>query len=104
MADTTNATSAVHWPEIDAVRYWDAVLIETATDKRHRFKMANTVRNFGVDSQLLGLPESFGGRVCAGLEPTADHHRALANQLPLAGCVTRADDVVVGFALERAER
>lgn len=31
MADTTDATTPLHWLAIDVGRYWNAVLIETAT-------------------------------------------------------------------------
>jgi len=46
MADTNDATTKFHWVAIDVARYWNAVLIETATGNRHRFKMANSAADF----------------------------------------------------------
>jgi transposase len=82
MADTTDATTACHWLAFDVGRYSNAVLIETATGQRHRFKMTNTAEDF---DRLLLFVQGLGGRVRAGLEPTGDYHRALAHRLALAG-------------------
>jgi transposase len=82
MADTTDATTACHWIAIDVARYWNAVLIETASGQRHRFKMANTAQDF---DRLIAFIQGLGGRCRAGLEPTGDYHRALAHRLLQAG-------------------
>lgn len=82
MADTTDATRPLHWLAIDVGRYWNAVLIETATGQRHRFKMANKAEDF---DRLVGFVRDLGGRVRAALEPTGDYHRAVAHRLALAG-------------------
>jgi transposase len=82
MADTTDATTAVHWVAIDVGRYWNAVLIETATGQLHRFKMANSADDF---DRLIAFIHGLGGRARAALEPTGDYHRAVAHRLALAG-------------------
>ena len=82
MADTNDATSKVHWIAIDVARYWNAVLIETATGNRHRFKMANSAADF---DRLVQFVQSLGGRCRAGLEPTGDYHRPIAHRLLQAG-------------------
>ncbi len=82
MADTMDATGPVHWVAIDVARYWNAVLIETASGQRHRFRMANSAQDH---QRLLAFIEDLGGRVRAALEPTGDYHRALAYRLALAG-------------------
>jgi len=80
MADTIDATPPLHWLAIG--RYWNAVLIETASGQRHRFKMANKAEDF---DGLIAFARDLGGRVRAALEPTDDYHRALAHRLALAG-------------------
>ena len=82
MADTNDPTTNVHWIAIDVARYWNAVLIETATGNRHRFKMANSAADF---DRLIASAKSLGGRCRAGLEPTGDYHRSLAHRLLQAG-------------------
>ena len=42
MAYMANATLACNLVAIDIARYWNAVLIETPSGKRHRFRMATT--------------------------------------------------------------
>jgi transposase len=82
MADTTNATTACHWVAIDVARYWNAVLIETASGQRHRFKMANAAEDF---DRLTAFLDRLGGRVRVALEPTGDYHRAIAHRLATSG-------------------
>ena len=82
MADRTDATTACHWLAIDVGRYSNAVLIETAAGRRHRFKMTNSAADF---DRLVCFLQGLGGHVRAGLEPTGDYHRALAHRLALAG-------------------
>jgi len=82
MADVNDATTDVHWIAIDVARYWNAVLIETASGDRHRFKMANSGPDF---ARLLDFLKRLGGHCRAGLEPTGDYHRALAHRLICAG-------------------
>ena len=40
MAEQANVNAGRHLVAIDMARYWNAVLIEAAAGKRHRFKMA----------------------------------------------------------------
>lgn len=82
MADTTNATTACHWVAIDVARYWNAVLIETASGQRHRFKMANAAEDF---DRLVAFLDRLGGRARVALEPTGDYHRAIAHRLATCG-------------------
>jgi len=78
MADLENATPACNLVAIDVGRYSNAVLIEVASGKRHRFKMANTAADFERLLQFLG---SLPGGCRVGLEPTGDYHRPLAHRL-----------------------
>ncbi len=82
MADTTYATTACHWIAIDVARYWNAVLIETATGQRHRFRMANSAEDL---DRLVAFVTSLGGRCRAALEPTGNYHRSVAHRLLSAG-------------------
>jgi hypothetical protein len=59
MADLANATPACNLVAIDIGRYSNAVLIEAASGKRHRFKMANTAADF---DRLLNFFGSLPGR------------------------------------------
>lgn len=82
MADATNATPDCNLVAIDIARYSNAVLIETTTGKRHRFRMANTAPDFNRLLQFLhGLP----GTSRVALEPTGDYHRPLAHRLLTGG-------------------
>ncbi len=82
MADIADIRTIYHWIAIDVARYWNVVLIETATGQRHRFKMSNTAQDF---ERLITFIRDLGGRARAGLEPTGDYHRALAHRLAQAG-------------------
>ena len=82
MADTSDITTAVHFLAIDVARQWNAVLIETATGTRHRFKMANSAQDF---ERLIQFIRNLGGRCRGALEPTGDYHRPIAHCLALAG-------------------
>lgn len=82
MADKTDATAPCHWVAIDVARYWNAVLIETASGQRHRFRMANAAEDF---DRLIEFLNGLGGRVRAALEPTGDYHRAIAHRLAISG-------------------
>ena len=82
MADLANATCPCNLVAIDIGRYGNAVLIETAGGKRHRFKMANTAADFG---RLLSFLCSLPGSCRVGLEPTGDYHRPIAHWLLRAG-------------------
>jgi hypothetical protein len=55
MAGPANATARINWVAIDIARYWNAVLVETAAGKRHRFKMANSAADF---DRLVGFLRS----------------------------------------------
>ena len=82
MSDDANATPACNLVAIDVARYGNAVLVESANGKRHRFKMANSAADF---SRLLGFLGGLPGSCRVGLEPTGDYHRALAHRLLSAG-------------------
>ncbi len=82
MADTYDSTTAVHFLAIDVAKQWNAVLIETATGTRHRFKMANSAQDF---ERLIQFIRNLGGRCRGALEPTGDYHRPIAHRLVLAG-------------------
>jgi transposase len=86
MAEQGNGIPGRNLVAIDVARYWNAVLVETAAGKRHRFKMANTAADFG---RLLDLLESLPGTCQVGLEPTGDYHRPIAHRL-----LARGHDVV----------
>jgi transposase len=82
MADTNDPIAALHWVAIDVARYWNAVLVETASGQRHRFRMSNSAADMQrLTDFLLGL----GGRCRVALEPTGDYHRPIAHRLLLAG-------------------
>jgi|GEM_PF-2938396 len=82
MADVANPTPAFNPVAIDIARYWDAVLVETAGDKRQRFKMANTAADF--DRRLTYL-RRLPGHCRVALEPTGDYHRPIAHRLLTEG-------------------
>lgn len=82
MADITDIRTVYHWIAIDVARYWNIVLIETASGQRHRFKMSNTAQDF---ERLITFIRNLGGQARAALEPTGDYHRALAYRLAQAG-------------------
>ena len=82
MADSANTSPACNLVAIDVGRYGNAVLVETATGKRHRFKMANNAADF---SRLLDFLRGLPGACRVGLEPTGDYHRPLAHRLLSAG-------------------
>src|SRR5689334_11932190 len=78
MADDANTTLGLNLVAIDIGRYSNAVLIETATGKRHRFRMANTAADF---ARLLKFLGALPGKCRIGLEPTGDYHRPIAHRL-----------------------
>lgn len=57
MADITDIRTVYHWIAIDVARYWNIVLIETASGQRHRFKMSNCQRRFKTDPLFHFWPE-----------------------------------------------
>ncbi len=66
MADTNHPIAALHWVAIDVARHWNAVLVESATGQRHRFRISNSA----VDMQrLIDFLRGLGGRCRA----TRDH-------------------------------
>ncbi|MBP8257377.1 MAG: IS110 family transposase [Opitutaceae bacterium] len=75
-------TESVNWVAIDIARYWHAVQVETASGKRHRFKMANTAKEF---ERLVEFLHSLPGQCRVALEPTGDYHRPLAHRLIVEG-------------------
>lgn len=82
MADAANATPPCNLVAIDIARYWNAVLIETADGKRHRFKMANTAADF---DRLVEFLHGLLGVCRVALEPTGDYHRPIAHRLLVEG-------------------
>ena len=82
MADRADPTPACNLVAIDIARYGNAVLVETTSGKRHRFKMANSAADF---SRLLSFLHGLPGTCRIGLEPTGDYHRPLAHRLLSAG-------------------
>lgn len=82
MAERTHCTAKINWVAIDVARYWNAVLVETASGKRHRFKMANCATDF---DRLISFLKQLEGGCRVALEPTGDYHRSLAHRLATAG-------------------
>jgi transposase len=82
MADAKNATPALNLVAIDVARYWNAVLVETPSGKRHRFKMANIAADF---DRFLNFLHALPGRCRIALEPTGDYHRPIAHRLLTEG-------------------
>lgn len=82
MADTVHPIAALHWVAIDVARYWNAVLVETASGQRHRFRMTNSAADM---QRLIDFLRGLGGRCRMALEPTGDYHRPLAHRLLCVG-------------------
>lgn len=82
MADTNHPIAALNWVAIDVARYWNAVLVETASGQRHRFRMTNSAADM---QRLIDFLRGLGGRCRVALEPTGDYHRPLAHRLLRAG-------------------
>lgn len=70
MAEQTKVTVPINWVAIDIARYWHAVLLETASGKRHRFKMSNTAQDF---DRLVCFLGTLPGTCRVGLEPPGDY-------------------------------
>lgn len=84
IADTNHPIAALHWFAIDVARYWNAVIVETASGQRHRFRMTNSAEDMlRLTEFLLGL----GGRCRVALESTGDYHRPIAHRFS-ARCVS----------------
>lgn len=76
------ASPDLNWVAIDIARYWNAVLVETASGQRHRFRMTNSAADMQrLTEFLLGL----GGPCRVAQEPTCDYHRPIAHRLLRAG-------------------
>ncbi|WP_370681983.1 IS110 family transposase [Comamonas sp. GB3 AK4-5] len=82
MADLNHPTPALHWVAIDVARYWNAVLAETASGQRHRFRMTNSAADM---QRLIDFLLGLGGQSRVALEPTGDYHRPIAHRLLQAG-------------------
>ncbi|WKL14389.1 IS110 family transposase [Comamonas testosteroni] len=82
MADTNLLISPMHWVAIDVARYCNAVLIETSSAQRYRFRMTNSAADM---QRLVDFLHSLGGRCRVALEPTGDYHRPIAHRLLTAG-------------------
>ena len=82
MTDISTSPPCLNWVAIDVARYSNAVLIETASGQKHRFRMTNSA----VDMQrLIDFLRGLGGNSRVALEPTGDYHRPIANRLLTAG-------------------
>jgi hypothetical protein len=55
MADTNHPIAALHWVAIDVARYWNAVLVETATGQRHRFCMTKRLNALWLEAGVCLL-------------------------------------------------
>lgn len=82
MADTNHPIAALHWVAIDVARYWNAVLVETASGQRHRFRMSNSAADM---QRLIDFLCGLGGRCRVAMEPTGDYHRPIAHRLLTSG-------------------
>lgn len=82
MADTNQPIAALHWVAIDVARYWNAVLVETASGQRHRFRMSNSAADM---HRMIDFLRGLGGRCRVALEPTGDYHRPIAHRLLTSG-------------------
>jgi len=92
IADTSDITTAVHFLAVDVAKQWNAVLIETATGTRHRFKMANSAHDF---DRLIQFIQNLGrgGRSRAALEP--QRYSALSDTITKAeGALTKLDEQI----------
>ncbi len=78
MAEQLQCKAQINWVAIDIARYWNAVLVETAAGKRHRFRMRNTAQDF---DRLVSFVRALPGICRVALEPTGDYHRPLAHRL-----------------------
>jgi len=78
MADELQCRTQINWVAIDIARYWNAILVETAAGKRHRFRMRNTAQDF---DRLVSFVRALPGICRVALEPTGDYHRPLAHRL-----------------------
>lgn len=78
MAEQLQCKAQINWVAIDIARYWNAVLVETAAGKRHRFRMRNTAQDF---DRLVSFIRALPGICRVALEPTGDYHRPLAHRL-----------------------
>ena len=78
MAEQLQCKAQINWVAIDIARYWNAVLVETAAGKRHRFRMQNTAQDF---DRLVSFVRALPGICRVALEPTGDYHRPLAHRL-----------------------
>lgn len=82
MIEAPLARPCLNWVAIDIARYSNAVLIETASGQKHRFRMSNSA----VDMQrLVEFLGSLGGQCRVAMEPTGDYHRPIAHRLLVAG-------------------
>lgn len=82
MADTYHPNASLNWVAIDVARYWNAILIETASGQRHRFRMTNSAADM---QRLIDFLRGLGGCCRVALEPTGDYHRPIAHRLLCAG-------------------
>jgi transposase len=73
--DVNHPIAALHWVAIDVARYWNAVLVETASGQRHRFRMTNSAADM---QRLADFLLSLGGQCRVALEPTDDYYRPFA--------------------------
>lgn len=82
MTDQAQNIPRTHWVAIDVAKEWNAVLVETADGRRHRFRMRN---NAGDHGRLVEFLRGLSGECRVALEPTGDYHRPLAYRLRAEG-------------------
>jgi transposase len=82
MIDHSHSTAATNLVAIDIAKEWNIALIQDSSGRRQSFKFAN---RFADHNQFVQYLHSLSGRVCIGLEPTGDYHRAIAYRLLTEG-------------------
>ena len=82
MTDIATSSQSLNWVAIDVARYSNAVLVETASGQKHRFRMSNSAADM---QRLIDFLQGLGGSCRVALEPTGDYHRPIANRLLTAG-------------------
>ena len=82
MIDHPHSTAATNLVAIDIAKDWNIALIQDSSGRRQSFKFAN---RFTDHNQFVQYLHSLPGRVCIGLEPTGDYHRAIAYRLLTEG-------------------
>ena len=82
MIDHPHSIAATNLVAIDIAKDWNLALIQDSSGRRQSFKFAN---RFADHNEFVRYLHSLPGRVCIGLEPTGDYHRAIAHRLLTEG-------------------